>query len=118
MGKLELELSEIAASGSGLRQRADSFLASLRPHVPFDAAWMALADTQHPHYTTVADVDLDDSVREYLDGPAMAADIEATGTNRRQPPLSPSDLSYPRTELRTWSECLIPHGINEALAVA
>jgi DNA-binding CsgD family transcriptional regulator len=115
---LELELAEIAASSVGLRQRADSFLASLRRRVPFDAAWMALADTQHPHYTGVADMNLDDSVREYLRGPVMAADIEATGCHRRQPPLSPSDLSYPRTKLRTWSECLMPAGINEALAVA
>src|ERR1700712_4341598 len=93
---LEQELAEIAASGVGLRQRAESLLASLRPRVPFDAAWMALADTQHPDYTTVAAVDLDDSVRDYLHGPIMAADIETTGTNRSKPPLSPSDLPYPR----------------------
>src|SRR4051794_11781462 len=62
---LELELAEIAASSVGLRQRADSFLVALRRWVPFDAAWMALADTQHPDYTGVADMDLDDSVREY-----------------------------------------------------
>jgi len=115
---LEQELAEIAASSGGLRQRADSFLASLRPRVPFDAAWMALADDRHPRYATVADTGVDDSVREYLNGPVMAADIEATGTHRKQAPLSPSDLPYPHSELRTWSECLIPAGVNEALAVA
>jgi DNA-binding CsgD family transcriptional regulator len=115
---LEKELAEIAASSIGLRQRADSFLASLRPRVPFDAAWMALADPQHPHYVTVADADLDDSVTEHLCGPVMAADIEATGSHRRQAPMSPSDLPYPRAELRTWSDCLMPAGIHEALGVA
>jgi DNA-binding CsgD family transcriptional regulator len=115
---LELELAEIAASSVGLRQRADSFLASLRRWVPFDAAWMALADTQHPQYTGVADMDLDDSVREYLGGPVVAGDIEATGCHRRQPPLSPSDLTYARSDLRTWSECLMPAGFNEGLSVA
>lgn len=118
MNDLELELAEIAASSIGLRQRAESFLASLRLRVPFDAAWTALADTRHPHYTAVADMDLDGSVCDYLRGPIMAADIEATGAHRRQPPLSPSDLSYSPAELRTWSECLMPAGINEALAVA
>jgi DNA-binding CsgD family transcriptional regulator len=118
VNNLELELAEIAASSVGLRQRADSFLASLRRWVPFDAAWMALADTQHPHYTGVADIDLDDSVRKYLSGPVVAGDIESTGCHRRQPPLSPSDLTYPGSELRTWSECLIPAGINEGLSVA
>ncbi len=118
MNVLEKELDEIAASSVGLRQRADSFLASLRPRVPFDAAWMALADTQHPHYITVADADLDDSVRQHLCGPIVAADIEATGSHRRRLPLSPSDLPYPRSELRTWSECLTPAGIHEALGVA
>jgi DNA-binding CsgD family transcriptional regulator len=114
----ELELTEIAASGVGLRQRANSFLASLRARAPFDAAWMALADTEHPRYTTVADADLDDSVLEHLQGPVMAADIEATGTNRRQRPLSVSDLPYARSELPTWSECLTPTGFNEGLSVA
>jgi len=118
MSVLELELTEIAASGVGLRQRARAFLASLRERAPFDAAWMALADTEHPRYTTVADADLDDSVREHLQGPVMAADIEATGTNRRQRPLSVSDLPYPSGELRTWSECLTPTGFNEGLSVA
>jgi DNA-binding CsgD family transcriptional regulator len=79
---------------------------------------MALADTQHPHYITVAGADLDDSVNDHLRGPVMAADIEATGSHRRQSPLSPSDLPYPRAELRTWSECLMPAGIHEALGVA
>jgi len=48
----------------------------------------------------------------------MAADIEATGTNRRQPPLSVSDLPYPGSELRTWAECLTPTGFHEGLSLA
>ena len=118
MHVLEKELDEIAASSIGLRQRANSFLAALRIRLPFDAAWMALADTQHPDYITVADADLDDSVKEYLRGPGMASDIEATSSHRRVLPMSPSDLPYPAQELRTWSECLLPAGIHEALGVA
>jgi DNA-binding CsgD family transcriptional regulator len=48
----------------------------------------------------------------------MAHDIDATGTNRSRPPLSPSDLPYAKQELQTWSECLMPAGYHEALAVA
>ncbi|MBV9593821.1 MAG: helix-turn-helix transcriptional regulator, partial [Actinobacteria bacterium] len=51
-------------------------------------------------------------------GPKMAADIETTQTNRRRPPLSPSDLPYPAQDLDTWAECLIPAGFHEALAAA
>jgi DNA-binding CsgD family transcriptional regulator len=118
VSSLQFDLAEIAAATGNLRERSESFLGALRAHLPCDAAWMALTDVQHPHYTTAASTDLDESVREYLEGPVTAADIEATGTNGKRPPLSPSDLPYPRTELRTWAECLVPGGINEALAVA
>src|SRR4051794_10662496 len=50
--------------------------------------------------------------------PQMARDIEATHADRRRPPLSPSDLPYPASELPTWAECFIPAGFHEALGVA
>lgn len=96
--------------------RARAMLAALREHVPFDAAWLARVDGNG--YETVASADLDASVVDYLEGPKMARDIDVTGTDRRRPPLSPSDLPYPSAELPTWAECLNPAGIHEAMAVA
>jgi DNA-binding CsgD family transcriptional regulator len=112
------ELSEIAGSARSIPERAQSLLQTVRKVVPFDSAWMALADPLGQRYTSLASLDLDDATVAYLSGPLMAHDIEVTGTNRAGPPLSPSDLPYPAADLRTWAECLIPAGIHEALAFA
>jgi len=90
----------------------------LRQVVPFDAAWLALADPLSRSYHRLASVGLDAPTLQFLSGPQMARDIEATGTDRAGLPLSPSDLPFPADELQTWAECLVPAGIHEALAVA
>jgi DNA-binding CsgD family transcriptional regulator len=111
-----LELTEVAASGGPLPQRAEALLGALRRLIPFDGAWMALADPRRHSYSLLAGADLDQATLDYLSGPKMARDIEATGTDRSRPPLSPSDLPYPATELPTWAECFIPAGYHDALA--
>src|SRR3954469_2467986 len=112
-------LARIAASSAPLPERARALLAALRSVVPFDAAWIALADPLRSSYSSLAaSADLDAGVVDFLSGPLMAHDIEVTGTDRDRPPLSPSDLPYAAEELPTWSDCLIPAGIHEALAVA
>jgi DNA-binding CsgD family transcriptional regulator len=111
-------LTRLAASSDPLPERAGALLEALRPLVPFDAAWLALADPLRSSYSSLASADLDDRVVDFLSGPLMAHDIEVTGTDRERPPLSPSDLPYAAEELPTWSDCLIPAGIHEALAVA
>ncbi len=113
-----VQLTEIAASPGRLQDRGDALLTELRRHVPFDSAWLSLAEPQGTAYDSVASAFLDRSVETYLSGPEMARDIELTGTNRDRAPLSPSDLPYPAEELATWAECLIPAGYHEALAVA
>ncbi|TFV51558.1 LuxR C-terminal-related transcriptional regulator [Blastococcus sp. TF02A_35] len=113
-----LELAEIAGSAAPLPSRARDTLETLRRHVPFDAAWLALADPVGSSYTPVASTDLDPGTLGYLSGPTTAHDIEVTGTDRSRPPLSVSDLPYPAANLRTWAECLLPAGIHENLSVA
>ena len=109
-------LAEIAASAGPTAERAQALLEVLRRLVPFDAAWMALADPQRRSYQRWP-ASTSTRVVRYLSGPVMARDIEVTGTDRARPPLSPSDLPYPAGELPTWADCLIPAGIHEALAV-
>src|SRR5919202_7033042 len=113
-----LELAEIASSTGSLPGRAQDVLECLRRLVPFDAAWLALADPMRSSYTSLASTALDERTLQYLSGPRMAHDIEVTQTDRARPPLSPSDLPYPAEELPTWAECLSPAGLHEALAVA
>jgi DNA-binding CsgD family transcriptional regulator len=110
------ELSEAAASTGPDRGRA--MLAVLRGLVPYDGAWLALADPDTNSYTSVASADLDDRTVRYLCGPETARDIDLTGTNRHTAPLSPSDLPYPVEELTTWATCLVPAGFHESLSVA
>jgi DNA-binding CsgD family transcriptional regulator len=110
-------LARIAASSDPLPHRARALLRALRPVVPFDAAWLALADPLRSSYSSLASADLDDHVVGFLSGPVNAHDIEVTGVDQNRPPLSPSDLPYAAEDLATWSDCLIPAGIHEALAV-
>jgi DNA-binding CsgD family transcriptional regulator len=113
-----LDVAEIAASSLSLPRRAEQMLTALRRLVPFDGAWLALADPHHPRYATAAAADLADSTVVFFTSPQQARDIEATGTDRALPPLSPSDLPFPIEDLPGWAECLIPAGYREGLAVA
>jgi DNA-binding CsgD family transcriptional regulator len=112
-----LELAEIAASTGPLPGRAQDLLGSLRRLVPFDAAWLALADPMSSSYTSLASIDLGHGALDYLSGPKVAHDMEVSGANRERPPLSPSDLPYPVADVPTWAECLYPAGFHEALGV-
>ncbi|MFR9805141.1 response regulator transcription factor [Pseudonocardia sp. RS010] len=114
----ELLLAETASSAGTTSDRAQAMLQILRRLVPFDGAWLALADPLGHGYHSLASLDLDGPTVDFLSGPLMARDIEVTGTDRSRPPLSPSDLPYPAEELPTWADCLIPSGIHEALALA
>src|SRR4051812_44145182 len=113
----ELLLAETAASAGTTSERAQALLEVLRRVVPFDGAWLALADPLGHGYHSLASIDLDVATVDFLSGPVNARDIEVTGADGPRPPLSPSDLPYPAEELPTWAECLMPGGIHEALAV-
>lgn len=112
------ELAEIADSGAPLSERAPELLDRLRHLLPFDAAWLAVADPDGPGWSCVASTGLDDRVLEHLAGPVFAHDVELTHTGPADVPLSPSDLPYPATELPTWAECFLPAGFHEALGVS
>ncbi|WP_116451655.1 helix-turn-helix transcriptional regulator [Blastococcus litoris] len=114
----ELLLAETASSAGTTSERAQALLEVLRPLVPFDAAWIALADPLRSSFSSLASADLDDRVVDIFSGPQAAHDIETAGVDRDRPPVSLSDLPYPAEELPTWAECLIPAGIHECLSVA
>jgi DNA-binding CsgD family transcriptional regulator len=113
----ELLLAETAAAGTA-SDRARALLEILRRMVPYDGAFLVFTDPPDHGYRSPVTVDLDAPAVEYLSGPQIARDIEATGTHRERPPLGPSDLPYPAEELPTWAECLIPSGFHEGLGLA
>jgi DNA-binding CsgD family transcriptional regulator len=113
-----LELAEMADSTGPVTERAREMLDGLRRLAPFDAAWLALTDPMSTSYPTAASTDLDESILRYLNGPAVAHDIERARTFRGGAPLSPSDLPYPAVDVPTWAECFLPAGFHEALGVA
>ena len=114
----ELLLAEIATSAGTTSERAQAMLEVLRRVVPFDGAWMAFTDPLRHGYHSLASVDLDVPIVEFLGGPVTAYDIEVSGGDRDRRPKSRSDLPSAVQDLPTWSDCLIPAGIHEALAVA
>jgi DNA-binding CsgD family transcriptional regulator len=111
-------LARVAASSASLPRRARALLDGLRSAIPFDAAWLAFTDSVTDTYVSLASVDLGDDVVDFLGGPVMAGDLAATGADRDRPPMSRSDLPYPAERLATWTDCLLPAGIQESLTVA
>ena len=112
------EMTEVAASADSLPRRAEQLLAVLRRVVPFDGAWLALADLHHPVYTTLTSADLTDSVVAFLESPTHICDVEVTGSHRATAPITPSDLPYPVEELPTWADQLLPAGYRDSMAVS
>jgi hypothetical protein len=55
------DVAEIAASSPAPPHRAEQRLTVLRRLVPFDGAWLALADPHHPRYATATAADPADS---------------------------------------------------------
>ena len=111
------EMVEIASSTDALSERAQGLLQTLGQWASSEAAWLALADPRSHVYATAASAGLDRSVVEFLDRPAVAKEIELTGLNRNQPPISVTDLPVPIEELPTWTECLTPAGFRGGLGV-
>ena len=115
---LRPRLSTIAATSEPLQSRAQALLASLLQVLPFDGAWMALADPRNESYETIASAELDRETVDFLGSSTTAHDILLAGCSRRGAPMSPSDMPFPAEELRTWSECLTPAGYREGLGTA
>jgi DNA-binding CsgD family transcriptional regulator len=112
------ELTEVAASADTLPRRAEQLLAVLRRVVPFEGAWLALADLHHPVYTTLASADLTGSIVAFFESPAHIRDVEVVGSHRATGPITPSDLPYPVEELPTWADQLVPAGYRDAMVVS
>src|SRR3954452_21298743 len=115
---LSRELTEVAASADTLPRRAEQLLAVLRRAVPFDGAWLALADLHHPVYATLVSADLTVAMAAFFESPAHIRDVEVVGSHRATAPVTPSDLPYPVEDLPTWADWLFPAGYRDAMVVS
>lgn len=111
------EVARIAASPAPVPERAAILLDVLGATIPYDAAWLAVADPDTGGYTPLGGTGCDERVLEYLAGPVMAAEIELVGLARAGQALRVADSPVPVTELRTWVECLTPAGFREAVGI-
>jgi DNA-binding CsgD family transcriptional regulator len=112
------QLTEIAASTAPIGTRAQAMLETMRHLIPFDGAWIALADPLTDSYVSLGSFGLDESTLEYLSGPMMAREIAVIGGDRAGPPRSLSGLPRPSDELPSWAACLVSGGFHQALTVA
>lgn len=114
----DLALARTAAPIGSILNRARAVLHDLRPAVPVDASWLALAVPRGHGYGTLAGVGPDRPVGDFLAGPSMARAVGATGPERWRPAWGLSELSYPSETPPSWTGWLLPTRIFEALAVA
>jgi DNA-binding CsgD family transcriptional regulator len=114
----ELQLAEISARPGPVHQRAQALLDALHHLLPFDGAWMALAEPGGRGYTPLASADLEGSSVRSLSDPHMARQMRVTGADRDRAPTSLSDLPSSSADLRAWAEHLLPAGFREALSLA
>jgi DNA-binding CsgD family transcriptional regulator len=111
------EVSGIASAPGRLTERAEALLAQLQRVVPFDAGWITLLPADQDAHVPVARSGYDERVCDFLDGPAMLADVEHVGLRRSRRPVRPRDLPFPPSELLGWSQYLEPAGFRDGLSV-
>ncbi|QJY44796.1 response regulator transcription factor [Pseudonocardia broussonetiae] len=104
----ELLLAETATSPGSTSERAQALLEVLRRVVPFDGAWLALADPLGRGYHSLASVDVDVPTVEHLSGALMSRKVGCV-----HPTSAPPELPHPPEELPST-----PFAFHEALALA
>jgi DNA-binding CsgD family transcriptional regulator len=110
------EFTEMAGSSGPLALRAEGLLGALRQVIPFDSAWLALADRRRRRYRCLASANLDEPTLDYLSRPEMTAGCRVIGL-RARPPSTRSDRPHPPGQLPSWGRFTMPAGFREAMAV-
>jgi DNA-binding CsgD family transcriptional regulator len=118
MGRAEIlrEFTRLAAEPGALTERAEALLAHLQRVVHVDAGVISLLRPGEDRYASLARTGFDERVRDYLDGPALAADVELAGLRRSPRPVRLRDLLVPPSELVGWAEYLEPAGFRDGIA--
>jgi DNA-binding CsgD family transcriptional regulator len=110
------EFTRLSAEPVGLVERAEAFLATLQRVLPVDAGVITLLPPDGDRYVSLARTGCDERVRDYLDGPALVADLDLIGLRRSHRAVRLRDLPVPPSELVGWAEYLEPAGFRDGVA--
>jgi DNA-binding CsgD family transcriptional regulator len=116
-GQIATEVSQIAVTPDSPAERAAALLEPLHQLLPFDGAWLALCDEERRGHRSLVSTGWDRRTAAYLDGPVLVDEIERLGMTHSHNPLRVADLPLPASELRSWTECLLPAGFREGLGM-
>ncbi|SFL09828.1 helix-turn-helix transcriptional regulator [Geodermatophilus ruber] len=118
MGPAEIlrEFTRLAAEPGGPAVRAEALLSRLQQVVPFDAGAISLLSPDQDAHATLFGSGYDERVRDYLDSPALLADLELVGLRRSHRAVRLGDLLVPPSELVGWAEYLEPAGFRDGVA--
>jgi DNA-binding CsgD family transcriptional regulator len=114
--KILREVTRLAAEPGGRVERAETLLAHLQRVLHVDAGVITLLPPDEDRYESLARTGFDERVRNYLDGPALSADLERIGLRRSHRPVRLRDLPVPPSELVGWADYMEPAGFRDGVA--
>jgi len=112
------EVADIGATPCPPEERAAALLEPLHRVLPFDGAWLMLRDDALGEHRSLVSTGWDRRTATYLDGQVVVDEIEQLGLGRSPAPMRVADVPFPVEQLQTWSECLLPAGLREALGMS
>ena len=116
-GEVALEVTQIAASGGRMDERAEALVGCLHRAIRFDSAWIGLLDPEHRGHLTLLAPGYDQRVRRFLDQPQVLDEIEEVGLHRERAPIRLSEALGILEESAAWEEYLRPAGFRDGIGL-
>ncbi|MGY1740607.1 MULTISPECIES: helix-turn-helix transcriptional regulator [unclassified Blastococcus] len=110
------EVAGVAASSATVQERAAEHLQQLGRILAFDAGWLAARDPERQTHVPLATTGPAEALVDYFCRPEADEEVELLGLNRHRPPMLASDIPSPLSEVRAWSDHLLPAGFRQGLA--
>ncbi|MEE6258157.1 hypothetical protein [Plantactinospora sonchi] len=110
------QAAAITASPVGA-DRPAQWLSLLRQVVPYDAAWLSLADDRSHRFVEVTSTGYPERIRNYFGTRASMEQAEQAGLTESPVPQCGRDHPLPAVEYPIWSDYYMPAGFREGLAV-
>jgi hypothetical protein len=107
--------SAVGLSGT-VQERAADILQRLERLLPFDAGWLAAHDPERHRHVPLATTGPAEPLVAYFGRPEAEEEVDQLGLDRRRPPMLASEIPSPLSEVRAWSEHLLPAGFRQGLA--
>ncbi|MEO3745201.1 GAF domain-containing protein [Plantactinospora sp. B5E13] len=110
------QAAAITASPIG-EDRPAQWLSLLRQVVPYDAAWLSLADDRNHRFVEVTSTGYPERIQTYFGTRASMDQAEQAGLTESPVPQCGRDHPIPAVEYEIWSDYYLPAGFREGLAV-